>query len=82
MPGVISTYKFHHRKRLQVVREALNNNEGRRIYDLIGKVFSYVSRDDDIFLAISVILVHLEFLIHERRAEIIDNGTPVSYRTL
>ena len=81
MLGVISRYKAHYRQRMQLVWEALKKKEGRPVYDLISAVFSYVPRDD-IFLAVSEILVHLELLINEERAEIIGSGPPALYRAL
>ncbi len=50
-------------------------------YHLIDEVFPVVP-EGDIFLAISEIIVHLEILIEESRAELIDPGSPALYRAL
>jgi hypothetical protein len=44
-------------------------------------VFPYVPQED-MFLAISEILVHLEILIDGRNAELVDPGPPALYRAL
>jgi len=38
--------------------------------------------DGDMFLAISEIFVHLEILLEEERAELVDPGPPALYRSL
>ena len=63
-----------------MVWNALKKNS-RPIYQLIDDVFPYVP-ENDVFLAVSEILVHLEILIKEGRAELADAGTPALYRAL
>ena len=55
--------------------------KSRPIYHLIDDVFPFVS-ENDIFLAVSEIFVHLEILINEGRAELTDPGPPAFYRAL
>jgi glyoxylase-like metal-dependent hydrolase (beta-lactamase superfamily II) len=78
--GTISTYRKHHHERMEVVWNALRK-EPRPLYYLIGKVFPSVPRDD-LFHAISEIFVHLEMLINERKAELVNPGPPALYRAL
>jgi glyoxylase-like metal-dependent hydrolase (beta-lactamase superfamily II) len=80
LPSLISTYKRHHRERMDLIWNALHK-EARPLYEIIGDVFSQVP-DGDMFLAISEILVHLEILIEEERAELLDPGPPALYRSL
>lgn len=80
LPGLISTYKKHHRERMELVWKALHNR-ARTLYEIIGDVIHEVP-DGDMFLAISEILVHLEILIDEGRAELVDPGPPALYRSL
>jgi glyoxylase-like metal-dependent hydrolase (beta-lactamase superfamily II) len=80
LPGLISTYKRHHRERMKLVWKALHNR-ARTLYEIIGDVIHEVP-DGDMFLAISEILVHLEILIDEERAELIDPGPPALYHSL
>jgi len=51
------------------------------MYHLIDDVFPFVP-ENDIFLAVSEIFVHLEILIDEGRAELADPGPPALYRAL
>jgi glyoxylase-like metal-dependent hydrolase (beta-lactamase superfamily II) len=80
LPGVISTYRIHHRQRMDLVWNALRK-ESRPLYYLIGDVFPSVG-ENEIFLAISEILVHLEILVDHRRVELVDSGPPAMYRAL
>jgi glyoxylase-like metal-dependent hydrolase (beta-lactamase superfamily II) len=80
LPGVFSTYKVHHQERMEMVWKALNK-EARPLYQMIDDVFPFVP-EGDVFLAISEILVHLEMLIDEGRAELVDPGPPAIYRPL
>jgi hypothetical protein len=80
LPSLISTYKRHHRERMELIWNALHNR-ARTLYDIIGEVFSQVP-EGETFLAISEILVHLEILLEEGRAELIDPGPPALYRSL
>ena len=80
MPGLISTYKRHHRERMELVWTSLHNR-ARTLYEIIGDVIREVP-DGDMFLAISEIFVHLEILLEEERAELVDPGPPALYRSL
>jgi glyoxylase-like metal-dependent hydrolase (beta-lactamase superfamily II) len=78
--GIISGYREHHEERKELVWRTLQR-DSRPIYHLIDDVFPFVP-EGDIFLAISEILVHLELLIDEGRAELSDPGPPAYYRAL
>jgi len=80
LPGLISTYKRHHRERMDLVWKALHNRT-RTLYEIIGDVIHEVP-DGDMFLAISEVLVHLEILLEEGRAELVDPGPPAIYHSL
>ena len=78
--GIISTYRAHHRERMDLVLNALRE-KSRPLYHLIDDVFPSVP-EDDVFLAVSEIFVHLEILINEGRADLADPGPPTLYRAL
>ena len=78
--GIISTYKTHHQERMDVVWRALRK-KFLPLYHLIDDVFPFVP-ENDIFLAVSELFVHLEMLITEGRAELVDPGPPALYRAL
>ena len=80
LPGLITTYKRHHRERMELIWKALHNRP-RTLYEIIGDVIHEVP-DGDMFLAISEILVHLEILLEDERAELVDPGPPALYRSL
>jgi glyoxylase-like metal-dependent hydrolase (beta-lactamase superfamily II) len=80
LPGLISTYKRHHRERMELVWSALHNR-ARTLYEIIGDVIHEVP-DGDIFLALSEVFVHLEILLEEEQAEVVDPGPPALYRSL
>jgi len=80
LPGISSTYKIHHLERMDLVWKALKK-QSRPIYNLIDDVFPFVP-ENDVFLAISEIFVHLEILINEGRADLTDPGPPALYRAL
>ena len=80
LPRVISMYKSQHRERMELIWNALNK-QAKHPYDIIEDVFLNVP-EGDVFLAISEILVHLEILIEEERAELVDPGPPALYRSL
>jgi len=77
---IISTYRVHHRERMELVWNALKK-KSRPLYDIIDDVFACVP-EGHLFLAISEIFVHLEILINEGRAELADPGPPALYRAL
>jgi glyoxylase-like metal-dependent hydrolase (beta-lactamase superfamily II) len=80
LPGIISTYRVHHQERMDLVWNALKK-KSRPIYQLIDDVFPFVP-EDDVFLAVSEIFVHLEILLNEGRAVLVDPGPPALYRAL
>lgn len=80
LPGLISTYKRHHRERMELVWSALHNRP-KTLYEIMEEVIHEVP-DGDMFLAVSEILVHLEILLEEEQAELIDPGPPALYRSL
>lgn len=80
LEGIISSYKIHHRERMDLILKALKK-EMRPIFELIDDVFPHVP-EKDMFLALSEIWVHLEILINEGRAELTDSGPPVLYRAI
>lgn len=77
---IIATYKAHHEERKDLVWRALKKKT-RSLYQIIDDVFPFVP-EGDVFLAISEIIVHLEILIEEGRAELVDSGPPALYRAL
>lgn len=77
---VIETYKAHHRQRMELVWKALDK-KSCSIYQLVNKNFPVIP-EGDIFLAISEVVAHLEMLVNEGRAELIDRGPPALYRSL
>ena len=78
--GIIFSYRDNHKKRMELVWRALKK-KSRPIYHLIDDVFPFVP-ENDVFLAASEIFVHLEILIAELRAELVDPGPPALYRAL
>ena len=65
---------------MELVWKALHNR-ARTLYEIIEDVIHEVP-DGDIFLALSEVFVHLEILIDDERAELVDPGPPVLYRSL
>jgi len=80
LSGIISSYRIHHHERMGLVWNALKK-KSQPLYHLIDDVFPFVP-EDDVFLAVSEIFVHLEILINEGRAELADSGPPALYRAL
>jgi glyoxylase-like metal-dependent hydrolase (beta-lactamase superfamily II) len=80
LQGITATYREHHQQRMDQVWEALKRKP-RPLYHLIDDVFDHVP-EYDVFLAISEILVHLEILINEGRAKLLDPGPPAFYGAL
>lgn len=80
LPEIISIYKAHHQERMDLVWKGLKKKL-QPLYNIIDDVFPYVP-DGDIHLAVSEILVHVEMLINEGRAELIDPGPPAIFRAL
>jgi len=80
LPGLLAGYRVHHRERMDRIWRAIRDRP-RPLYHLIGDVFDFVP-EHDVFLAVSEILVHLEILENEGRAELADPGPPLLYRAL
>ena len=57
------------------------HNRSRALYEIVGDVIHEVP-DGDMFAAVSEILVHLEILIEDERAELVDPGPPALYHSL
>jgi hypothetical protein len=55
--------------------------QARPLYAIIDEVFPVVP-EGDLFLAVSEILVHLEVLMNEGRAELVTPGPPAIFRAL
>ena len=79
LSDIISSYKSHHHQRMDLLWQALKNSP-RPIYDLVDDIFPYMPRND-IFLAISDIVAHLEILMNAGRVMIIDPGPPALYQS-
>lgn len=80
LSAVISIYNSHHRQRTDLVWRALKNKAGS-VYQLIGDVFPVVP-EGDVLLAVSEIVVHLEVLIEQGRAELVEPRPPARFRAL
>ena len=80
MHQIISTYKTHHRQRMDAIWKALNK-EASSIYRLIDDVFPVVP-EGDTFLAVSEIAVHLEVLINMGRVELQESGPPAIFHAV
>ena len=65
---------------MESIWKALKKGAGP-IYQLIDDVFPVVP-EGDTFLAVSEITVHLEVLINEGRAELLDAGPPAVFRAV
>lgn len=78
MHQIISIYKAHHQQRMNLIWKALKKAPCQ-IYQLVDDVFPVVP-EGDLFLAISEIVVHLEMLVNDGRAEMVDLGPPAVYR--
>jgi len=80
LSGIVASYRVHHRERMDLVWNALREKAGP-LFKLVPIVFPKMP-EDDLFLALSEILVHLEMLIQEGRAALIDPGPPALYMAL
>lgn len=80
LPTLIDSYRRHHHERMDRIWTALKKRP-RPLYHLLDEVFDFVPEYDG-FLAISEILVHLELLVEEGRAELVDPGPPAYYRAI
>jgi len=80
LQGLLASYRVHHRERMDRIWRAIRERP-RPLYHLIDDVFDFVP-EHDVFLAISEIMVHLEILEKEGRAELADPGPPLLYRAI
>ena len=80
LPGIITEYKGHHEQRMELVWHAIKKKR-RPLYHLVSEIFPEMP-ENDLFLALSEIIAHLEILINEGRAELADPGPPALYRAL
>jgi hypothetical protein len=64
---------------MNLLRQALKSHP-RPIYDLVGDISPHMPRND-IFLAVSDIVAHLEILINAGRVMIIDPCPPALYQS-
>ena len=80
LPVLIEGYRQHHHERMERIWRALKK-ASRPLYRIIDEVFDFVPEYDG-FLAMSEIMVHLEMLVEEGRAELVDPGPPAYYRAL
>lgn len=80
MNPLIEQYRKDHSQRRELVWQAIKRNESP-IYYLVKDVFPHFEKDD-LFIALSELISHLEVLVDNGRAEIIDNCPPVIYRSV
>lgn len=78
--GYIRSNKEHHQVRMDQVWNALKK-EIRPLYQLVPEVFP-AAPESELLLALSEIIVHLEILINQGRAELVDPGPPALYQAL
>jgi len=79
LSDIISRYKSHHHRRMNRLQRALKTSP-RSLYALVDDIFPNMP-PGDIFLAISDILAHMEMLIEDGRAMIVDSGPPTLYQS-
>jgi glyoxylase-like metal-dependent hydrolase (beta-lactamase superfamily II) len=80
LSSIVCSYRLHHQQRLKVVWNALRKKETSP-YNLLDDVFPNAP-EEDLFLAVSEILVHLDLLLNEGKVEIVDSGPPARYRAI
>ena len=74
---IIETYSKHHKERMDLIWMALKKRQNT-IYNLINEIFPYMP-EDHIFLGISEIISHLEILIRQGRARVVETGPPTLF---
>lgn len=77
---LISFYSEHNQQRIDFIRNALKKNPGP-IYPLLEDVFPNMTKQD-LFLAVSDLFSHMEILIKQGRASLLDPGPPERYCTI
>lgn len=80
LSGIISRYRKHHQQRADFVLNVVGKKT-LPIYHLLRDMFPHVS-GEEVFLALSEVIAHLEALISEGRAELVESGPPALYRIL
>jgi glyoxylase-like metal-dependent hydrolase (beta-lactamase superfamily II) len=80
LPQIISEYRDHHRQRADFVLNVIRKKT-LPLYHLVRDVFPNVS-GEEVFLALSEVIAHLEVLISQGKVEIIESGPPALYRAL
>ncbi len=80
LTGIVSGYRRHHRKRMDTIFELLKDTP-RSIYRLAKDIFPNAP-DNEIFLAVSEVFVHLEILLNEGRVKLMNPGPPAVYCTV
>ena len=80
LPGIVGAFKRHHYERTESVWHALKKRKCP-LYEIANEVFRVIP-EGEAFLAISEIIVHLEMLIENHRAELVEQGPPAIFRAL
>ncbi len=78
LQALIRSYREHHREREELIWQALQK-ESRPLYNIFSEVFAFIP-ENDVLLAASEILVHLEMLVEAGRVVLSDPGPPALYR--
>jgi len=80
MNPIVEQCRIHHSQRRELVWKTLKKKK-LPLYHLVKDVFPH-SEKEDLFIALSEIISHLEVLVHNGRAAVIDQGPPVIYRAI
>ncbi len=80
MQPIIGHYRKDRSLRRDMVWQAVNGKE-QPLYYLVKEVFPHAEKDD-LFIALSELIAHLEVLAENGRVEIVDQGPPVIYRAV
>ena len=80
LDSIIAGYREHHRQRMDLIWDVLKQKSAP-IYHLVEDIFPMMPADD-LLLAISEIIVHLEVMADEGRVDIVDPGPPVLYQAV
>jgi len=78
--GLVQDYREHHLEREEKIWQALYKKP-RPLYHIFDEVFDCVP-ENDVLLAVSEVLVHLETLAEAGRVELADPGPPALYRAI
>jgi len=77
LPGLIAMYRNHHRQRMDRILEVLEKKPGS-IYEMLPQVFPKIPKGET-FLAVSDLYAHLELLVEDGKAALLDPGPPEIY---